>query len=184
MAGFKGNKSDERDGDSVKMASMKKLTRRDVCVALPVAVAASAVGVRAVAAQSVAQAKASEASPQLAEARVFAYDQLPVRKMANGGESRNIVHGTLATGETVNLHESMQVAGAKQNPLHVIEHTEFILVQEGELEFEHELNGKVETGRVGPGGVIYVAYGTRHTVKNVGSGPAKYFVVAIGGNAK
>jgi mannose-6-phosphate isomerase-like protein (cupin superfamily) len=36
---------------------------------------------------------------------------------------------------------------------------------------------------VAAGGVIYVAYGTRHTVKNVGNGPARYFVVAIGGDA-
>ena len=120
----------------------------------------------------------------LAEARVFPLDSQPVRKMANGGDSRTIAHGTLATGETVNLHQSMQVAGATPNPPHVIKHSEFIMVREGELEFEHELNGKMVSERVGAGGVIYVAYGTRHALRNIGDGPASYFVVAIGGDAK
>jgi len=66
----------------------------------------------------------------------------------------------------------------------VIQHSEFILVREGELEFDHEVDGKMVAEKAGPGGVIYVAYGTRHTVKNVGTVPAKYFVVAIGGDAK
>jgi len=109
---------------------------------------------------------------------------MAVRTMANGGESRDIAHGTLATGESVNLHQSMQVVGAAPNPLHVIQHSEFILVREGELEFQHEAEGKVVAEKVGPGGVFYVAFGTRHTVKNVGTVPARYFVVAIGGDAK
>jgi hypothetical protein len=32
--------------------------------------------------------------------------------------------------------------------------------------------------------VIYVAYGTMHQARNVGSGPVKYTVIAIGGDAK
>jgi mannose-6-phosphate isomerase-like protein (cupin superfamily) len=66
----------------------------------------------------------------------------------------------------------------------VIQHSEFILVREGELEFQHEVTGQMVAEKVGPGGVVYVAYGTRHTAKNVGTVPAKYFVVAIGGDAK
>ena len=104
--------------------------------------------------------------------------------MPNGGESRDIAHGTLATGETVNLHQSMQVVGAVPNPAHVIQHTEFIFVREGQLEFQHEVDGKMVSETAGPGGVIYVAFGTKHAVKNVGTVPAKYFVIAIGGDAK
>jgi mannose-6-phosphate isomerase-like protein (cupin superfamily) len=125
------------------------------------------------------------ATGPLASAHAIPFDQMAVRTMANGGESRDIVHGTLATGETVNLHQSMQVAGATPNPLHVIQHTEFICVREGTLEFQHEdASGKLITEDVGPGGVIYVAFGTKHTVKNVGTVPARYFVIAIGGDAK
>jgi mannose-6-phosphate isomerase-like protein (cupin superfamily) len=112
------------------------------------------------------------------------FDSMPVRTAVNGGEIREIAHGTLATGETVNLHQSMQVVGQTPPPLHMIQHSEFICVREGELEFQHELDGKVVAERVGPGGVIYVAFQTKHAIKNVGTVPARYFVVAIGGDAK
>jgi oxalate decarboxylase/phosphoglucose isomerase-like protein (cupin superfamily) len=58
-------------------------------------------------------------------------------------------------------------------------------VREGTLEFQHEdAAGKLVTETVGPGGVIYVAFGTKHTVRNAGTTPARYFVIAIGGDAK
>ena len=111
--------------------------------------------------------------------RVFLFDQLTVRKMGNGGESRDVVRGLVATGEAVELHESMLPVGSVPNPLHTIQHSEFITVLDGTLAFEHD--GKSE--RVGPGGVIYVAHGTLHTLRNVGDVPAKYVVVGIGGDA-
>src|ERR1035437_6426522 len=108
------------------------------------------------------QEKTASAAPvTLATSRAFAFDQMPVLTMGNGGESRDIVRGALTTGETVTLHQSMQVAGAVPNPLHVIQHSEFILVREGEMEFQHEgADGKITTERVGPGGVFYGAFGT------------------------
>lgn len=167
---------------------MKKMSRREVCATLP---ALAAIGTGAPQAFAQQQKPAAASAPKsavatgtLGPAHAIPYEAMPVRTMANGGESRDIAHGTLATGETVNLHQSMQVAEAVPNPLHVIQHTEFILVREGELEFQHEVDGKVVAERVGPGGVFYVAFGTNHTVKNVGAVPARYFVVAIGGDAK
>jgi mannose-6-phosphate isomerase-like protein (cupin superfamily) len=120
----------------------------------------------------------------LGAARALPFDQMTARTNANGGESRDIAHGTLATGETVNLHQSMQVVGQAAPPLHVIQHSEFILVREGEIEFDHDVDGKTVAEKVGPGGVVYVAFGTRHVIKQSGSVPARYFVVAIGGDAK
>lgn len=125
-------------------------------------------------------AATSKASLPLAQAKVFPFDQMPVRKMANGGESRSIVQGVLATGESVALHESMLPVGSVPNPAHRIEHSEFIVVREGTLEYVHD--GKTE--KVGPGGVIYVAFETLHQVKNAGDVPAKYVVIAIGGDTK
>jgi mannose-6-phosphate isomerase-like protein (cupin superfamily) len=128
-----------------------------------------------------------EAAPgggTMGAARAIPYESMPVRPNASGGESRDIAHGTLATGETVNLHQTMQVAGQPAPALHTIQHSEFICVREGEVEFDHEVDGKMVAERVGPGGVFYVAYGTRHAIKNAGAGPARYFVVAIGGDAK
>jgi mannose-6-phosphate isomerase-like protein (cupin superfamily) len=120
----------------------------------------------------------------LGVARAIPFDQMEARTNPSGGESRSIAHGTLATGERVNLHQSVQGAGQTPPSLHVIQHSEFILVREGELEFDHEVDGKIIAEKAGPGGVFYVAFGTRHVIKNVGSGPARYFVVAIGGDAK
>jgi mannose-6-phosphate isomerase-like protein (cupin superfamily) len=88
--------------------------------------------------------------------------------------------GTLATGETVHIHESMQPPGIAPGAAHAIAHSEFILVTQGTLEITHD--GKTE--RAGPGGVIYVAYGTMHQARNAGPGPVRYTVVAIGGDAK
>jgi mannose-6-phosphate isomerase-like protein (cupin superfamily) len=116
----------------------------------------------------------------LAQSGVFAFDQMTVRKMVNGGESRDVLHGALATGEVVGVHESMQPVGAVPVVLHTIQHSELIMVQEGTVGFEHD--GKTE--KVGPGGVIYVALGALHRIKNVGDGPAKYFVVQVGGDTK
>jgi mannose-6-phosphate isomerase-like protein (cupin superfamily) len=116
----------------------------------------------------------------LSQPRVFLLDQVPAHKMANGGESRNIVHGALPTGEVVALHESVLPVSSVPNPPHKIEHSEFIIVLEGKLAFEHD--GKSE--RVGQGDAILVAVGVMHTLRNVGDVPAKYVVVAIGGDTK
>jgi quercetin dioxygenase-like cupin family protein len=116
----------------------------------------------------------------LATARVFDYDQMKIRTAPNGTENRIVFNGTLATGESVGAHESMQPAGTVPPKLHKNQHSEFIVVQQGTVEFEHD--GKSE--RAGPGSIIYVAIGTEHAVKNVGDGPAKYVVIQIGGDTK
>ena len=132
---------------------------------------------------SVPRTAAEGGAGTLGPARVISLENMQERKTATG-ESWGIAHGSLATGETVNLHQSMQVAGAPAVQLHVIQHSEFILVREGELEFQHEADGKVISERATPGSVLYIPVGTRHAVRNVGSGPARYFVVGIGGDAK
>ena len=116
----------------------------------------------------------------LAKARVFTPDAGPVRTMANGGQSRDVLRGTLPAGETIAVHESIQLPGTRPNQPHTIQHSEFILVREGTLAFEHD--GVADTA--GPGSILYVAYGTLHTVRNIGSTPAKYVVIAIGGDTK
>ncbi len=133
-------------------------------------------------AQTAATAASTPSKPQnpLASSGIFPYDQMTVRKTANGTESRNAFTGTLATGETLAVHESMQPAGTPPVELHRIGHSELIVVQEGTVAFEHD--GKEE--RVGPGGLVYVALGTVHRIKNVGDMPAKYVVIAIGGDTK
>lgn len=124
-------------------------------------------------------AQTGAANP-LAAPRVFPYSQMQVHRAANGAESRVAFRGTLATGEAVAAHESTQPAGATPSPLHRIQHSEVIVVEQGTVEFDHD--GKAE--KAGPGSMIYVAYGTLHRLKNVGDGPAKYAVIQIGGDTK
>ena len=121
----------------------------------------------------------SKANP-LAVARVFSYDDIAPKTAPNGSVGRNFFSGTLATGEAVAAHETMQPAGTVPNPAHRIQHSELIVVQEGTLEFQHD--GRTE--RATAGSIIYVALGTMHAVKNVGDGPAKYVVIQIGGDTK
>ncbi len=122
----------------------------------------------------------TQETPTLTESKVFSLNQLPVRTMPNGGKSWDILHGTLATGEVVSVHESTQPAGTPPNSPHKIDHSEFIFVREGTLDFHHD--GATE--RVSAGGILFVAPGTMHTVRNVSDGPATYLVVAIGGDTK
>jgi quercetin dioxygenase-like cupin family protein len=116
----------------------------------------------------------------LDRSRTFALEDMPVRRMANGGESRDVVRGVLTTGEAIGIHASVQPVGMTPNPQHRIEHSEVICVLDGVLEFQQGEHAE----RVGPGGVIYVAFGTMHTVKNVGEVPARYVVLAVGGDVK
>jgi mannose-6-phosphate isomerase-like protein (cupin superfamily) len=148
---------------------MKAIGRRSLCAALsPFA-----------ATQSKPPAEAEKPATH-SHSEVFSPDQIPVTTSANGGKRWDILHGMLATGESIAVHESLQPSGIAPNPPHTIQHSELILVQEGTLLFEHD--GTSE--KVGPGGVIFVALGTTHAARNVGEGPAEYLVISIGGDTK
>ncbi len=135
------------------MTSMKTMTRRDVFVALPTLAAAGVVLPHAFAAQNAPTASTS-APPvagggTLGPARAIAFDSVTAAPTANGGDRRVMLHGTLATGEPVELHQSMQTPGTPAPALHVIHHSEMILVREGTLKFQHEVDGKIVTETAG-----------------------------------
>lgn len=153
---------------------MKVIRRRDVYAGLSMFVTAAA----AQTAPPLVPEKSKKAT--LSESEVFSLDRIPETTNANGGKRWDILHGVLATGEAVAVHESLQPAGMVPNPPHAIQHSELILVQEGTLLFEHD--GRSE--KVGAGGVIFVSFGTRHAARNAGDGHAKYLVIAIGGDTR
>jgi quercetin dioxygenase-like cupin family protein len=154
------------------MLDMKNLNRRDLCVALSAFAAMGGVAVEA----QVAGTQGPSGANVLSHSETFPFDKLPVKHSANGGTSRAVVQGMLATGEAVEMHETTLPPGQMPHPPHKHRHSEFMMVREGELEFDND--GKPE--RVGPGGVIFAASEVMHGLKNVGDVNANYFVIAIG----
>ncbi len=98
-------------------------------------------------------------------------------KKTKTGESRAIVDGkSPTTGYEFEAHQTTLDPGKMPHPPHRHQHDELFLVRTGTLDFT--LNGK--THRLGPGSVALAANNDEHGVKNAGTTPAKYFVVAIG----
>jgi quercetin dioxygenase-like cupin family protein len=148
------------------------MTRRDLSLMLP------ALGLMS-AASAHSQPGASD-QPLTVHSGVYSFDSLPVKRSAGGGATRPVLQGKLPTGEIVELHETTLMPGQMPHPAHKHIHTEFILMREGTLAFI--LDGKSE--QLGPGGVAYAASGETHGLKNVGTVPANYFVIAIGHQSK
>jgi quercetin dioxygenase-like cupin family protein len=111
--------------------------------------------------------------------RALTFEQLPVVKTDNG-ETRAVIRGVLPTGEAIEMHETRLLPGHMPHPAHKYRHSELIMVREGQLQL---INDGQPGATVGPGGVIFTASNKMHGLKNVGSTPANYFVIAIGREA-
>jgi mannose-6-phosphate isomerase-like protein (cupin superfamily) len=107
-------------------------------------------------------------------AKTFA--ELTPKKNANG-ESRPIVDGVSSTtGVKFEAHQTTLLPGKSPHPPHRHKHDELFLVRTGTVEYT--VNGK--SVRLGPGSAALAANNDEHGVRNVGTVPAQYFVVAIG----
>ena len=87
--------------------------------------------------------------------------------------------GKLATGEHLEVHETTLPPNGFPHPPHHHLHSEMWLIREGTVELT--INGA--THHLGPGGLGFVHSNEEHGIKNVGNGPATYYVVAIGAGA-
>ena len=125
-------------------------------------------------------AQSTTSATDLGTSKVFAATDGAVRTTPTGSKSRDILRAALLSGEAVSIHESTHPAGGKPVPLHVVDHSEFIVIREGTVTFVHD--GISETA--GPGAILYVAKGTNHAVRNAGDTPTTYVVIAIGGDVK
>ena len=143
------------------------VTRRELFSMLPVAFVPAMLRPEASAAQQNAMPSA-----------VYSFEKLPIRT-PNNTEIRDVLKGKLATGESLEVHETKLPPGGSPHPPHHHVHSEMWLIREGTVELT--INGA--SYRLGPGSVGFVHSNDEHGIKNVGTTPATYFVVAIGPGA-
>ena len=143
-----------------------ELTRRGLCFWVPALVAAGS-GICGFAAQDDSLPSAT-----------FPFENMPVQD-SDHAQIRKIVKGRLATGEHIEAHETTLPPNGYPHPPHHHLHSEMWLIREGMVELT--INGS--THRLGAGGVGFVHSNEEHGIKNVGTGPATYYVVAIGPGA-
>ena len=147
------------------------MTRRDLCKLLPAAM----LPVAAAPLPDLSLAEASEQDNSLPSAS-YAFDKLPVHNAPSGLQTRAVFKGKLATGESIETHATTLPPGVMPHPPHHHVHSEMFFMREGTLELT--VNGTMYP--LGPGSVGFVRSNEEHGVKNVGTTPANYFVVAIG----
>ncbi len=143
------------------------VTRRELFSMLPVLLIPAAL-----------QAEAPAGQENAMPSAVYPFDKLPIRT-PNGAQIRDVLKGKLATGESLEVHETTLPPGGAPHPAHHHVHSEMWLIREGTVELT--INGT--SYRLGPGSVGFVHSNDEHGIKNVGTTPATYFVVAVGPGA-
>ena len=142
------------------------LTRREMCLLFPSACLPAWLG-----------ANQSEQQPALPTA-MHPFERLPVHTSSTA-VTRAVLKGKLATGESVEVHETTLPPGAAPHPPHRHTHSEMWLIREGTV----DITVNDLPTRLGPGSVGFVSSNDEHGIKNVGLVPAVYFVVAMGPGA-
>jgi mannose-6-phosphate isomerase-like protein (cupin superfamily) len=108
----------------------------------------------------------------------FPFSELP-KKVVNGAEIRPVLKGKLATAESLEVHETTLPPGGMPHAAHHHLHSEMWLIREGTVQLT--INGISHV--MGPGSVGFVHSNDEHGIKNIGTTPATYFVVAVGPGA-
>ncbi len=144
------------------------LTRREMCLLIPSALLPPLV---------MKAEPQSQQSGDLSSA-MFPFDKLPAHA-SNTAAIRPVLKGKLATGESVEVHETTLPPGGAPHPPHHHPHSEMWLIREGTV----DITVNNTATRLGPGSVGFVSSNEKHGIKNVGLTPATYFVVAIGPGA-
>jgi mannose-6-phosphate isomerase-like protein (cupin superfamily) len=111
----------------------------------------------------------------------FSFEKAPLHVANNNAQVRMMLRGKLATGEGIEVHQTtLPPGGAPTATTHHHPHSEMWLIRDGTIELS--VNGK--TFPLEPGSVGFVASNQEHGIRNVGTTPAQYFVVAVGPGAE
>jgi mannose-6-phosphate isomerase-like protein (cupin superfamily) len=124
------------------------------------------------------QSGSSAAQESSMPSAMYPFEKLAIRTTKTS-QIRDVLKGKLATGESLEVHETTLPPSAAPHPPHHHVHSEMWLIREGTVELT--VNGT--SYRLGSGSVGFVHSNDEHGIKNVGSTPATYFVVAIGPGA-
>lgn len=141
-----------------------EISRRNLCQTLPLIIGS-------LTANSLAQSTANQPIPSFA----LPFDQMTSRTHG-GSTGRPILNGITHSGAHLEVHETVLAPGAMPHPPHHHVHEELFLLSKGTVEIT--IAGKSTT--LDPGSAAFVHSGEEHGLHNTGSGPAQYFVVAIG----
>jgi mannose-6-phosphate isomerase-like protein (cupin superfamily) len=127
---------------------------------------------------ALAAAGAAAQTPAL-PSKVFSYADLPVRASGanNTNKQRAVFDGPTHTGFIVEMHETELPPGQMPHAAHHHVHEELFILREGTV----EVTIKDKTTRIEAGSVAYVASNEEHGWRNVGTTPARYYVIALGG---
>jgi mannose-6-phosphate isomerase-like protein (cupin superfamily) len=151
-------------------------TRREVLFLLS-GLLSSAVALEGLPSQGLSNQRLSNHDNSLPSA-TYPFSELPMSN-TNGTEIRPVLKGKLATAESLEVHETTLPPGAIPHAPHHHLHSEMWLIREGTVQLT--INGTSHV--MGPGSVGFVHSNDEHGIKNVGTTPATYFVVAIGPGA-
>ena len=140
-----------------------ELSRRELALLIPAVAAAS-------------EQKASAVDEKLLEGQIYNIDALPWRAGANGiSKSRALFNGFTTRGQHLTMHMTELAPGQQPHPAARQPHEEVLIVREGMIECT--ING--QTAKLQAGDVVYSAYNDLKDWKNVGSGPATYYVISL-----
>jgi quercetin dioxygenase-like cupin family protein len=101
----------------------------------------------------------------------IAYEGDPNKK------GRRFFFGANHSGFNFEMHETVLGPGIQTHPPHKHEHEEFIIILEGTVEVYQD--GKTEVAEAGS--VVVQGSNQMHSLRNVGKGPCRYYIVEVRG---
>jgi quercetin dioxygenase-like cupin family protein len=145
------------------------MARREIGVAIVTVACTLAVTTWA---RSQAAQAAQSTPPPIMRSSAFDFAQLKATPNKTG-EARRVFQAPTATLDELECHITTLNPGESPHAPHQHPDEEVLFLKEGTL--EAYLDGKVT--RVGPGSVLFQGANQMHSVKNVGTTPATYFVL-------